>query len=425
MPISDMTTCVAFSSLAEALDAFFHAPTKRKSPSHQESLSRNHSLGSIYNASITFPSNDGVAEDHNKSSWEYYLDFPEKIQRRGREFLQKHTARSKGAQPDRVGGSIYHCLGVDEQETTKRDARRKDAWRTSPPSRESSSLSSQSTEKKVVRVPRIPDYLILYRSKEPVMNVEDLDVVWKHNCLDATTNLVHWSGTMEDANPRAPSLCNDNSTLSSCGGDSRQSLPDIGVGWITCFNIQRGLSDAGLASAKDPVLNHFCQRFGILSVKAFQSDPTIIPEQLLNEDLFHPYGTQTAQEEMKHRLSLGHAPDGSVLDLTQILPGMPVFFISDMFVHPAHRGSGLGLVLLDRALKRVADSVCLVIIFLRDYTDERLPHYLGLMGFSYLAPGFLMRRNGFRRRPPQLEDICPFLPDSLLNTADENVYTEV
>ena len=202
--------------------------------------------------------------------------------------------------------------------------------------------------------------------------------------------------------------------------DVQGSTADKEVGWITCYSLQKGLSDVACAAAKDPVLNHFCQRFGLWANRVGSPDnfhpAARHPAMLDQEPLFAPYGTDVAQQELQHRLAMGAAPDGAVLSVEQVLQSMPVFFISDLFIDPKLRGSGLGLVLLDRACRRVADSVCLVVVFLRDYTDERLPHYLGLLGFSFLAPGFLMRRHGVGKSfsPPRLDEICPFLPPAVV-----------
>ena len=213
----------------------------------------------------------------------------------------------------------------------------------------------------------------------------------------------------------------NNSTITSSSGVTTPSDPsmvdDSEVGWITCYTFQQGLTDAVCSEARDPVLNHFCQRFGLWANRLHE-ERCATPASLQQEALFYPYGTQAAQDELQSRLSRGEAPDGAVLQVSQVLQAMPVFFISDLFVDPEYRGSGLGLVLLDRACRRVADSVCLIIIFLRDYTDERLPHYLGLLGFSFLAPGFLMRRHGLGlHRPPRLDEVCPFLPASMSQTS--------
>jgi GNAT superfamily N-acetyltransferase len=205
---------------------------------------------------------------------------------------------------------------------------------------------------------------------------------------------------------------------------------DPEVGWITSYALEQGLTSRACDAAKDPILEHFCQRFALCA-----PDPTVVADAaasagastnasalLDDETLFRPYGTVAAQEELARRVAAnGGNADATVLSVADVLRHVPVFFISDLFVDPDFRGAGLGLLLLDRITRRVADTECLIVVFLRDYTDERLPLYLGLLGFSFLAPGFLMRRNGYGDKPPRLEEVCPFLPTHLLTAAHKPI----
>lgn len=314
------------------------------------------------------------------------------------------------------------------------------------------------------------EYIILYRPREDIFEdpSHHFDVIWQRECLDTGTRLVRWSGSLEISNPHYSKneaagakaggpyfFCNNpndpgagatgttTTTANTDASNSRNSpgslqhrrthstlttnsaepslsptAADTEVGWITCYNISRGLNEMACAASGDPVLMHFCKRFGLWSSRLENMKPGSVPRELDQDSLFHPYGSQAADEELQRRLAQGQAPDGAVLDIGAVLQGMPIFFISDLFVDPGFRGTGLGLMLLDRACRRVADSFGLVVVFLRDYTDERLPTYLGLLGFSFLAPGFLVRRHGHGKSPPpRLEEVCPFLPAHLANSS--------
>lgn len=422
------------------MNSFFEEATapERDSASHQQALRRNLSLHSAHFGSFdTFATNEGIMGD--KSVWEFYLEIPEIIHRKSKErFYAASNRSSNTASPpppppppppfesDRLcGGGIESCIWHDEgeprshqaRETFSRRCRKRTVWEDTPPSRESSDVSSfnKPTPK---RTSQRPEYIVLYQPKTQMEEEQHMDIMWHRECLDTNTRLVRWQGTMEISGPRPLSPAT-NSTLSSSSSSSasQPTVADSEVGWITCYNLQKGLTDAACAAAKDPVLNHFCQRFGLWANRIPDDCQGKIPASLENDALFAPYGTQAAQEELRQRLARGDAPDGAVLRVADVLQGLPIFFISDLFVNPEMRGSGLGLVLLDRACRRVAESFCLVVVFLRDYTDERLPLYLGLLGFSYLAPGFLMRRHGHGERAPRLDEILPFLPPHLVATS--------
>jgi hypothetical protein len=420
---------IRFKDFAEAVDKFLNPQTAANPVSQVAWLTTSSvklSLGSIHNMSTgTIPSMEGVNnDDDDKSTWEQYLDFPEKLHKKGREFLRRQHAGVKMPQTSGICAGFYHCLGVEEpRKNSKRTSEKQKIQDTksNAPSYVSSSVSSYLSQKSE-HDSNMPAYIVLYHPKPGTVNEdEELEVVWRHECLDSHTDLILWSGTLVKSSCESVPRCNDDdSTLGIVleGEDGLLEIPEDEVGWITCYHIDREVSSAALAASKDPVLLFFCQRFGLESVNAVSCrNLDLMPSILKNEELFHPYGTQASQEELERRITLGYPPDGSVLELTDILRGMPIFFISDLFVSPDRRGYGLGLVLLDQALKRVANSVCLVVIFMQDYLDERLPHYLGLLGFSYLAPGFLMRRNGHGRRPPNVHEICPFLPERLLHSA--------
>lgn len=331
-------------------------------------------------------------------------------QRRRRKKNQKKKDKSPPSSPNRINKSA--ASRHDHQDRV--------------PSRDSSSVSSCKPDRDELRRQKNgpPPFLVLYMPRKQIQEEQHLDVVWQRECLAIKTRLVRWSGNLEMSNPNPAhklqrshngSSLTDN-TSSSFSQTTPPSMIDSEIGWITCYNISRGLTELACAASVDPVLVHFCKRFGLWQSRldTFQGD---VPDVLEQESLFCPYGSQAAEDELHRRLAAGQAPDGAVLEIAAVLQGMPIFFISDLFIDPEYRGTGLGLVLLDRATRRVADSLCLVVVFLRDYTDERLPMYLGLLGFSFLAPGFLMRRHGHGERRPRLDEVCPFLPSHLVNTS--------
>lgn len=492
-------TLLGWKSVAAALETFFRQATnddasstaraEKNSASHQASLRRTLSLGSAGGPFGSFDTHEGFLGD--KSVWEYYMENPEQVHQMSREnFYKNNRVPQPAPQEDSLCCATFDdCFGVDDEDedgndgsafkkrefvsrrrnrksnsnnNQKRQNKKRSGWRAqppSPPSRESTDVSSSAyrTESKSKAKPseksvkksnnQLPPYVIVYQPRRPVHQDQQLEVTWRRECLDRHTRLVRWAGKLELSMPQPLARCHNSnvsktsmttSLASSIQPSLSSAVVDSDVGWITCYSLQKGLTDEACAAAKDPVLNHFCQRFGLWAnrLSSFDTnnnddDGSIhyhnprktlnysrqrVPTFLEQESLFVPYGTAAAQEELQHILATQQAPDGAVLRVDTVLQSMPIFFISDVFIDPEFRGSGLGLVLLDRACRRVADSVCLVVIFLRDYTDERLPHYLGLLGFSFLAPGFLMRRHGIgkERSPPKLDEICPFLPHQLV-----------
>eukprot|EP00977_Amphora_coffeiformis_P002949 scaffold568_cov160-Amphora_coffeaeformis.AAC.6 len=428
---------VGWNSITAALSSFFeHAtawsPEEQETAEHRQNIRRKLSLddlgGSLLGGSLdTIGTNEGIMGD--RSVWDFNFESPERIFQRSKENFYKNSKIPRSSKPPSSGVAglctgLDQCLGLedeDEKEKPKREISSRSqkleipSWE-EPPSFEGSEVSGY--DKDGFKSKR-PGSIVIYKPRNILEESQHFDVLWRRDCLDPTTRLVRWSGAMELSGPQTLSRQpNSNLTTISTGTSAISALvPESEVGWITCYSLHSGLTSEACAASKDPVLNHFCQRFGLWSNQVSSMDYGAIPASFDQPSLFHPYGSQAAEEELQRRLAMGEAPDGAVLNVAEVLQGMPIFFISDLFIQLELRGNGLGLVLLDRACQRIADSFCLVIVFLRDYTDERLPLYLGLLGFSFLAPGFLMRQRGNGETPPRLDEVCPFLPADLLSTS--------
>ena len=431
-----------WNSVTAALDSFFeHAtvpsPEAQDTADHRTNIRRKLSLdglgGSFLSESLdTIGTNEGIMGD--RSVWDFNLESPERIFQRSKEFFyqRKKIPRAPKQAQSEVGGlcgGLDQCLGLDdgdekEKPNQEMHSRRHKleipSWE-EPPSFEGSEVSGYN---KYGCKSKRPASIVIYKPRSILEENQQFDVLWRRDCLYPPTRLVRWSGAMELSGPQTLSRQHNSNLTTISTGTSAMSafVSESEVGWITCYSLHGGLTSEACAAAKDPVLNHFCQRFGLWSKQVPSMDYGTIPASFDQLSLFHPYGSQAAEEELQRRLTLGEAPDGAVLNVAEILHGMPIFLISDLFIQPELRGSGLGLVLLDRACQRIADSFCLVIIFLRDYTDERLPLYLGMLGFSFLAPGFLMRRRGTGESPPRLDEVCPFLPATILTTSGGKLW---
>ena len=93
--------------------------------------------------------------------------------------------------------------------------------------------------------------------------------------------------------------------------------------------------------------------------------------------------------------------------------GLPVVLVSNVQVSEEHRGTGLGLLLVDETCRCLANPAQWVLL---DVPKEaiRLRDYLGLLGFT--ASGLLDGRVIIRWNDPycmathRYEDLCPFLP---------------
>jgi GNAT superfamily N-acetyltransferase len=422
------TSCstMGWKSAKEAATTIFQRAAASDPPINNASDTLRRNISLIYSMDETFGTQEGILGD--RSVWEYYVD------------AAKQHARNPAATttiPPYIC-STFACAGGDHQTTTSSSLYRSspssrnnskappEATATEspdrPPSRESSDVSTVIRRRvKAAHATRYaapskrpPAHLVLYMPTKRILATQLLDVAWKRECLHVPDRLVRWGGSLEIST--APTV---DTTPTDVRSLSTASAADSEVGWITSYALEQGITKDACLLAKDPVLTHFCQRFGLWPAPG-RSVPSSTTLALLLEDdtLFRPYGTVAAQEELARRVAAnGGNADASVLSVAAVLAAGPVFFISDVFVDPDFRGAGLGLLLLDRMARCVADTQCLIVVFLRDYTDERLPLYLGLLGFSFLAPGFLMRRNGYGDKPPRLEEVCPFLPTHLLTAA--------
>jgi GNAT superfamily N-acetyltransferase len=425
------TSCstMGWKSAKEAVTTIFQRAAA-SDPHHNnhasDTLRRNISL--IQSMDETFGTQEGILGD--RSVWEYYVD------------AAKQHARNPAATPTIPPFcSTFACPGGDHNQTTSTSLSRSSPLSRNnskappeataespdpPPSRESSDVSTVMRRRvKAAHATRYaaaasqgpPAHLVLYRPTKRILATQLLDVAWTRACLHLPDRLVRWGGSLEITT--SPTLVD--ATPTDVRSLSTASAADSEVGWITSYALEEGITKDACLLAKDPVLTHFCQRFGLWPAapgRSVPSSPTLARLLLEDDTLFHPYGTVAAQEELAQRVAAnGGKADATVLPVAAVLAAVPVFLISDVFVDPDFRGAGLGLLLLDRMARCVADTPCLIVVFLRDYTDERLPLYLGLLGFSFLAPGFLMRRNGYGDKPPRLEEVCPFVPTHLLTAA--------
>ena len=430
-------TFAGWNSVTDALNSFFEqatasSPEEQDTTDYRQKIRQKLSLddlgGSFLGGSLdTIGTNEGIMGD--RSVWDFNFETPEQLFQRSKEKFYQNSKFARESKPTSsdigvVCGGLCECLGLDdkdEKEKPKREMysgrhrQEMPSWECLP-SFEGSEVSD--CDKDGYKSKR-PDSIVVYKPRNVLEENQHFDVLWRRDCIDPTTRLIRWSGAMEISGPQILSRQHDSNLTTISTGTSVFSalVSESEVGWITCYSLHNGLTSEACAAAKDPVLNHFCERFGLWSKRMPSMDYGTIPASFDRSSLFHPYGSEAAEEELQRRFAEGEAPDGAVLNVAEVLQGMPIFFISDLFIKPELRGSGLGLVLLDRACQRIADSFCLVIVFLRDYTDERLPLYLGLLGFSFLAPGFLMRPRGNASTPPHLDEVCPFLPADLLSTS--------
>ena len=235
-----------------------------------------------------------------------------------------------------------------------------------------------------------PSEIVLYKpnriwvglnSREP-----DLRICWSVDRNLEKGQINQWSGT----------LIKDNTE----------------IGWITMYVINQRIAQK--PRVDDPAVVTFVEDY-ILTVNnpssCGEDDASVRGSK---QGLRH--STSSVRSNIQRRSSRLSSEGGGIMTLSTMLAIGPIFLITDLTIQPDHRGSGLGLYLLDAASRRVAESFSLVIVSLREAINETLNSYFGLLGFTLLdkRQDFAGRRNG--PHCPCVEEICPYLPTPAIIT---------
>ena len=235
----------------------------------------------------------------------------------------------------------------------------------------------------------LPTEVIIYRPRAPWQNADGsnpvMQITWYVDCHRERGLVDKWTGSLHRDNDE--------------------------IGYITVYAISARIMDQALIG--DRVVQEFVDEF-------------LLPVLVLDN------------RQHRQRTSQNVTQD---LSLAQELAAGPLYLVSDITIQPRHRGTGLGLYLLDAACRQVANNHSLgdkktkhggagvatlavnescingvgpVIVSMREAIDNTLAVYFGLLGFTQgLRDNYVIRR---RPQPDQkcpypiVEDVCPHIP---------------
>jgi hypothetical protein len=329
----------------------------------------------------------------------------------------------------------------------------------------SSQRSAVSTGTRSKRKKR-PTYIVLYRPRTP-WPLERLDVVWSYQrILDyesstsspsltspSSLQLTRRGGGSGRLTPEQPCTTTNSSNMDLWTG-LLQDEERVEIGRITGYSIHssqlldqlvhRSSSSSNRrhhhnhqhAVVADPAVMHFAKT--ILNTTGASSAAGTTPTT-----------TTTTTTTTTETTTLSSSSDaGDRTSPTRRRPDMgPIFLITNVYICPEYRGTGLGLFLVDVACRRVADPLALVVLSCgnnsmsnsssddarQDPANETsspprqqrevVQLYFGLLGFAPISEQFFARRNG--RHCPRVEEVCPHMPRNMVADSTTATATEV